>query len=66
MTGLEILGASTLYVGGLLLLDVLWLMIAARLTRHAGLEGLPLIIIPIILIWVVGGIFGLILLGMAL
>ncbi|MBD9511530.1 hypothetical protein IB265_32765 [Ensifer sp. ENS10] len=63
MTGLEIVGASAIYIVCIFVGGYLWVPIAAYLTRKQGLESIPFVVVPVLLIWAIGAIVGLVLLG---
>jgi len=63
MTGLEIVGAIALYILGVGSFGYLVMAFLALATAKRGLESIPMIIIPPIIIWVVGAMIGLVLLG---
>ncbi|UYE95903.1 hypothetical protein KNLIENLN_00091 [Sinorhizobium phage NV1.1.1] len=66
MTGLEIVGASALYVIAVAVLGYIAAAIGAFVFRKGGLEVIPAIMAAPLLIWFCGAMGGLILLGRAL
>ncbi|QIG69136.1 hypothetical protein EVB78_102 [Rhizobium phage RHph_N1_15] len=63
MSGLDIVGAGTLYIVSVGALGYLVMILIAFICHKGGLEVIPFIVIPPVLIWVIGAIVGLVLLG---
>lgn len=63
MSGLEIVGAAALYVMGIILLGYMAIALSAYVFRKGGLEAIPFIVAPGIVIWLLGACAGLVLLG---
>jgi hypothetical protein len=66
MIGLEIVGATALYVAAVVAAAYVSAGIAAFINRNAGLEGLVPVIISFFAVIFVGAVAGLVLLGTAL
>jgi hypothetical protein len=66
MSGLEVVGAAAIYIVAVIVAGYIGAGLTAFLTRKSGLEGLALIVVVPMAIWIVGAIVGLILLGAAI
>lgn len=63
MTGLEIVGASAIYIVCLILAGYAAAAISAFLNRKGGLESIIWVVLPAFIIWFAGAVVGLVLFG---
>jgi hypothetical protein len=66
MNGIEIVGYAALYILGFIIAGYGLIGIIAFFNRKGGLETIPIIIGPSIIMWIFGAIVGLVLLGQAI